>query len=121
MKLNPEDFGLLYDYFNGIADLKHGRIRVLHNLSFVEDPTRIFRAIRFEQRYGFKMDKQTRMNIANALELDIFSRLGNERVREEIILILSEKDPWKAIKRMRDLKVLPFIHPDYGGQETTLF
>ncbi len=119
MKLNPEDFGLLYDYFNGIADLKHGRIRVLHNLSFVEDPTRIFRAIRFEQRYGFKMDKQTRMNIANALELDIFSRLGNERVREEIILILSEKDPWKAIKRMRDLKVLPFIHPDImAAQET---
>jgi len=119
VKLNPADFGLLYDFFNGIADLKHGRVRVLHNLSFVEDPTRIFRAIRFEQRYGFKMDKQTRMNITNALELDIFAKLGNERVREEIILILSEKDPWKAVKRMRDLKVLPFIHPEIPAAQDT--
>ena len=111
LKLNPVEFGQLYDYFNGMSDLKHGRVKVLHNLSFVEDPTRIFRAVRFEQRYSFKMEKQTRLNISNALELDMFTRLGNERVREEIILILSEPHPWKAIKRMHDLRILPCIHP----------
>lgn len=111
IRLNPCEFGQLHDYFNGSADLRHGRIRVLHNLSFVEDPTRIFRAIRFEQRYGFKMDKQTRHNLSNALDLDIFSKLGNERTREELFQILSEKKPWLAVKRMSDLNVLKTLHP----------
>ncbi len=111
IKLNQDEFGFLYDFFNGEKDLLKGRIRVLHNLSFVEDPTRIFRAIRFEQRYGFRIDKQTRHGIANAVDLQMFDKLANQRVREEVIQILSENNPWNAIQRMHQLNVLQYIHP----------
>lgn len=59
MQLNREQFGRLVDFFNSEEDLKEKKIRVLHALSFVEDPTRVFRAVRFEQRYKFQMGKQT--------------------------------------------------------------
>ncbi|MCX7918619.1 MAG: CBS domain-containing protein [bacterium] len=111
IKLNPTEFGLLYDYFNGQRDLKKRTVRVLHNLSFVEDPTRIFRAIRFEQRYNFRIDKHTRHCLENALELELFAQLGNQRVREELVQILSEPNPIKAIRRMQELNILQFIHP----------
>lgn len=55
MQINQEHFGKLIDYFNSEEDLKNKKIRVLHALSFVEDPTRAFRAIRFEQRYKFQL------------------------------------------------------------------
>jgi tRNA nucleotidyltransferase (CCA-adding enzyme) len=111
IKLNPAEFGMLYDYFNGQRDLKKRTVRVLHNLSFVEDPTRIFRAIRFEQRYNFRIDKHTRHCLLNALDLDLFAQLGNQRVREEVVQILSETDPLKAIRRMQEMNILQFIHP----------
>ncbi|MDI6783317.1 MAG: CBS domain-containing protein, partial [bacterium] len=111
VKLNPAEFGMLYDYFNGRRDLKKRVVRVLHNLSFVEDPTRIFRAIRFEQRYNFRIEKNTRHCLLNALDLELFDKLGNQRVREEVIQILSESDPLKAIRRMQELNILQFIHP----------
>lgn len=112
IKLNPAEFGLLYDYFGGKKDLKKKIIRVLHNLSFVEDPTRIFRAIRFEQRYNFHIEKHTKQCIANALDLEIFDQLGTQRAREELVLILSEPNPKKAIKRMHELNILSYIHPN---------
>ncbi|MFB3896949.1 MAG: CBS domain-containing protein [bacterium] len=112
IKLNPAEFGILYDFFNGQKDLKKHTIRVLHNLSFVEDPTRIFRAIRFEQRYNFRIDKHTRHCLLNALDLELFDKLGNQRVREEVVQILSEPDPIKAIRRMHEMNILQFIHPE---------
>ena len=60
VSLNPRDFGALLEFFGGLDDLRGKRIRVLHNLSFIEDPTRIFRAVRYEDRYGFRMDRHTR-------------------------------------------------------------
>jgi len=84
---------------------------VLYNLSFVEDPTRIIRAIRFEQRYGFRMDADTEGFIKNALSLDLFDRLANQRVRDELMLILSEEEPVKAIQRMEKFGILKYIHP----------
>ena len=59
IQLNPKAFGELIDFFGGVKDIKEKVIRVLHNLSFVEDPTRVFRAIRFEQRLGFQIGKHT--------------------------------------------------------------
>ena len=60
VKLNPGEFGILLDFFGAQRDVKEGRLRVLHNLSFVEDPTRIFRALRFEQRFGFSSASRRR-------------------------------------------------------------
>ena len=59
IELNPEKFGKLLDFFSAQKDIKDKVLRVLHNLSFVEDPTRVFRALRFEQRFGFTIGKLT--------------------------------------------------------------
>ncbi|MBW1933831.1 MAG: CCA tRNA nucleotidyltransferase, partial [Deltaproteobacteria bacterium] len=82
----------------------------LHSLSFVEDPTRVFRAVRFEQRYGFRIGKHTLRLIRNAVRLDIFSRLSGKRLLAELILILKEPDPRSAIKRLAGLDLLKVIH-----------
>ncbi|MFH1239211.1 MAG: CBS domain-containing protein [bacterium] len=111
IRLNPANFGELLDFFGGQKDLRQGNIKVLYNLSFVEDPTRIIRAIRFEQRYGFKMDSDTETFIRHALSLDLFDKLANQRVRDELILILSEDEPFKAVQRMNDFSILKYVHP----------
>lgn len=110
--LNKDNFGSLVDFFGGQRDLRTKKIRVLHDLSFVEDPTRIFRAVRFEQRYGFKIEPHTQRLIKTALTLDMFGRTQKQRLREEIILLLSEEKPKRAIFRLSELHELRFIHPD---------
>lgn len=112
ISLNKDNFGLLFDFFGGLNDLKRGVLKVLHNLSFVEDPTRIFRAVRFEQRYNLKIEKQTEELIKTAVDMEMLKRVAGERLREEIIYILSEKEPCRGIRRMARLHELRFIHKD---------
>jgi len=109
--LNQDNFGQLIDFFGGLRDIREKRIKVLHNLSFVEDPTRIFRAVRFEQRYNFKIDTQTEFLIKTAVDMKMFEKVSAERMREELLPILSEAEPLKAIRRMAQLHELRFIHP----------
>ena len=111
VKLNPKEFGLMIDFFGGQRDIKDRIIRVLHSLSFVEDPTRVFRAVRFEQRFGFSIGKHTLRLIKNAVSLDIFSRLSGKRLLTELRLILEEQDPRPVIRRMAQLDLLRAIHP----------
>ena len=109
--LNPEHFGTLIDFFIGLKDIKEKTIRVLHNLSFVEDPTRVFRAIRFEQRFDFTIGKLTEGLIKNAVKMEFFKRLSGRRVFNEIRSILEEESPTPAIIRMNDYNLLKVIHP----------
>ncbi len=111
IQLNPRSFGELIDFFGGLRDIKEKVIRVLHNLSFVEDPTRIFRAIRFEQRFGFQIGKHTQHLLKNAVRMGFLGRLSGGRVLSELILILQEENPIPALKRMGDFSLLPFLHP----------
>ena len=110
--LNPERFATLVDYFNCQNDLKERRIQVLHNLSFVEDPTRIFRAIRFEGRLDFTITRHTEKLIKNAVEMNLFNRASDPRFFHELKYILSESDPTTALRRMDSLKLFPFLWPD---------
>jgi len=110
VQINESAFGVLYDFFGGRADLERGLIRVMHSLSFVEDPTRIFRAVRFEQRLGFTIEQQTEQLLAYALESELFSALASERIRDELILMLSESDPIPAVHRMSHLGIWEHIH-----------
>ncbi len=119
IKLNAAEFGQLLDYFNGWKDLKQKKVKVLYNLSFIEDPTRIFRAIRFEQRYNFKIDRDTEKFIRNAINSDLFTKLTDERLREEIILIMGEDNPWLATKRLDHFDLLRYIHPQIKLKEKT--
>lgn len=107
--LSPERYGQLLDPFGGEADLKRGIIRVLHNLSFIEDPTRILRAARFEQRFGFKIEPRTARLIGDALTM--FARVSGERIRHEFNLIFRESEPEKAFARAYALGALKAIFP----------
>lgn len=109
LSLNKNDFGSILDFFGGRKDIAAKRIKVLHKLSFIEDPTRIFRAVRFEQRLGFKMDSQTEKLAISAIEMNIVSELIGIRIRDELISILSEEKPWKALRRLHELGALKKI------------
>jgi tRNA nucleotidyltransferase (CCA-adding enzyme) len=111
IKISGPDAFTLIDYFGGQRDLKDKVIRVLHNLSFVEDPTRAFRAVRFEQRYGFRIGGQTERLIKQAVEQGLFHKVSGSRLFSELKQMLSEKEPIKMVKRMDKLGLLPFIHP----------
>lgn len=104
-------FGRLVDFFGGREDLFNKRIRVLHDLSFIDDPTRILRAIRFEQRFDFKIDPQTLKLLGQARKMRMLERVHKHRLRDELSLILKEPFPLKAIRRIHSLYGLKFIHP----------
>ncbi len=112
IRLNKRRFGELVDFYGGQRDLANGVIRVLYNLSFVEDPTRLFRAIRFELRYNFHIEGQTVGFIQNTVDLDMIKNLSGERLRDELLILFREVSPYRAIKRMVELNILRFIHPD---------
>jgi len=111
IQLNPKAFGELIDFFGGVKDIKEKVVRVLHNLSFVEDPTRIFRAIRFEQRLGFQIGKHTQNLMKNAVKMGFMDRLSGGRILSELILILEEENPIPALKRMSEFNLFHLLHP----------
>ncbi len=112
IQLNKREYGALVDHFGGQKDIREKVIRVLHNLSFVEDPTRVLRAIRFEQRFGFRTGKLTLALMKNAVKIGCFKELSGRRLFLELKLLLMEQDPLQAIRRMDDLDLLPVISPE---------
>jgi len=111
LHLNPGSFGQLMDFFGAQRDIKEKTIRVLHSLSFVEDPTRILRAVRFEQRFNFRIDGQTLRLIKNAVQLKLFAKLSGQRLTHELQLILEEENVLECLNRLQELKLLAAIHP----------
>ena len=111
VKLNPPNFGQLVDFFGGQRDIKDKVVRVLHNLSFIEDPTRAFRAIRFAERFGFKLSKQTESLIKSAIKMELFEKLSGTRLYDELELTFSETDPVSAVKKLSEYGLLGVIHP----------
>ncbi len=110
--LNPDTFGQLVDFFGGQRDIKEKVVRVLHNLSLVEDPTRILRAIRFEQRFGFRIGKQTASLIRNAVKMNLLQKMGGHRLFHELQHIFTEADPLSSIRRMAEFGVLSVLSPE---------
>jgi tRNA nucleotidyltransferase (CCA-adding enzyme) len=123
VRLNTKHFGELIDFFGGLRDIKEKTMRILHNLSFVEDPTRVFRAIRFEQRFGFQISKHTLNLVKTAVTMKLFNKLSGDRIFGELMLMFSETDPGRVLRRMSDLDLLKFIHPNlkYSGELERLF
>ncbi len=108
--LTPDRWGDLLDFYGGLTDLRTGLIRVLHSLSFVDDPTRILRAVRYEQRFDFQIEARTEEHLLDAVPL--LGRVTAARVRQELERIFQEAEPEKAILRLEELGVLKQIHPD---------
>jgi tRNA nucleotidyltransferase (CCA-adding enzyme) len=111
IRINPEQFGHLLDPYGGRRDLEKRVVRVLHNLSFVEDPTRIFRAVRFETRYHFRMNRHTEELARAAVRSGALGSISPERLRREFYLCFQEPRPVGSLRRLADLSVLEWLHP----------
>lgn len=109
--LRPEHFGKLLDPFGGQRDLERKVLRVLHPLSFVEDPTRIFRAVRFEERYRFRIDADTEALAREAVEKGALASISPERLLREFRRLFGEPRGVGAVLRLEDLGVLRWLHP----------
>ena len=111
ISINKDRSGELVDFFGGCGDLRGKKIRALHDLSFVDDPTRILRAVRFEQRYSFMIEPETLKYINSARKERMLEKTQPQRLREELIILLKEKQPLDNIKRLEKLYGLGFLHP----------
>lgn len=107
--LSPDRYGELLDFWGGERDLREGVIRVLHSLSFVDDPTRMLRAAQLEARLGFRMEPRTEELIGHALPM--LDRVSGDRIRHELEAILNEAEPERALARLHALGVLRQIQP----------
>jgi tRNA nucleotidyltransferase (CCA-adding enzyme) len=109
--LSSKHFGTLIDYFGGWDDLHHGVIRVLHSLSFIDDPTRTLRAIRFATRFNFRISQDTERLMRSAVDSRVLERLSGKRLWTELKNLLQEEHPIAAIRMMQQYKLLSAIHP----------
>lgn len=106
VSLNLEDRGRLLDLYGGLKDLQGGIVRILHKGSFIDDPTRIFRAVRFEGRYGFRIDPETEALIRKAVQKGVIQRLSAKRRFTELQRLLQEERPYRRLRRLETLGVL---------------
>ncbi len=113
--LNPDRWGELLDFYGGVNDLNEGVIRILHSLSFVDDATRILRAVRYEQRFGFVIEPRTLELLHDAIEL--LERVTPARIRHELERILQEDRPENSLARLQELGILARLHPDLHFDE----
>ena len=109
LRLDGQHYGKLLDPLGGEADLEHETIRVIHPKSFIDDPTRIYRAVRYEGRYGFQIADDTLALIPDARS--IIAELSAERIRHELDLILAEPNAATMLARLAELDLLQPIHP----------
>jgi tRNA nucleotidyltransferase (CCA-adding enzyme) len=110
LRLDGQHYGELHDYWGGLADLRQGFVRVLHSLSFVDDPTRILRAVRFEQRFDFRIEARTLDLLLDAGSL--LERISGDRIRHEFDNILGEDRAISIMDRLGSLGIIQIIHPD---------
>jgi tRNA nucleotidyltransferase (CCA-adding enzyme) len=110
VQLNQQQFGRMLDPYGGQSDLRARTLRLLHAGSFQDDPTRIFRAIRFEQRFGFHLERSTSRLLGQAASTNLIRQLSGPRLQNEILLLLAERNPVRAIARLEQLKLLRFLH-----------
>jgi tRNA nucleotidyltransferase (CCA-adding enzyme) len=117
VSLAPENLGRLVDPFGGRRDLEQRTLRVLHNLSFIDDPTRIFRAIRYESRYGLRLEAHSERLARGCIEMGLVRDLSSSRLRDELQALLEEGQAREAILRLGELGADRAIHPHLVADE----
>jgi len=113
IELNPRRYGELIDPFSGRRDLEHKLVRVLHDKSFTDDATRIWRALRYEQRLDFRIEPVTLLLLKR--DIAMLKTISGDRLRHELDLVLKEELPEKAIRRADELGALSKLHPALKG------
>ena len=111
IKINEKEFGKLIDFFGGLKDIKDKKIRVLHSLSFVEDPTRILRALRFATRYRFELGKHTERLLKMAVQRKLFKTVEGQRIYHELKQIFLEDNPLRVMNKLEKYKIIPSLFP----------
>jgi tRNA nucleotidyltransferase (CCA-adding enzyme) len=120
VRLEPSRFGDVIDFFGGLRDIKEGTVRVLHNLSFVEDPTRILRAIRFAERFSFRLGTQTEKLLKNAVHGGFLARSRGRRLFREWRSLLEEVEVGRAVGALSRYGCLQAFHPKIVLNEKAL-
>ena len=115
LRLDGDHYGQIQDYWGGLSDLHKGHIRVLHALSFVDDATRLLRAVRFEQRFDFQIEPRTLALMEESLAL--LDKLTGTRIRHELNLILAEPKADAMFTRLDELGIFIAIHPELPWDE----
>jgi tRNA nucleotidyltransferase (CCA-adding enzyme) len=115
LHLNSQQFGELVDLYNGRDDMEHRLIKILHPKSFIDDATRILRALRYEQRLGFKLEMETERLLRR--DAAMFDAISGDRLRHELDLILKEDEPEHILRRAEELGVLGRLHPSLKGND----
>jgi tRNA nucleotidyltransferase (CCA-adding enzyme) len=115
--LAPAGFGRLVDPYGGRGDLEAGVLRVLHNLSFIDDPTRIFRAIRYEARYGLRLDEHSARLARSCIEMGLVGDLSSARLRDELVALLDDPGAVEGVLRLGALGADRAIHPRLRADE----
>ncbi len=110
--ITPGSFGAIADPFGGLADLERGVVRSLHSLSFVEDPTRVLRAARFEERYGFRMDGSTSALLQRAVDMEMLAEVSGARIREELLDIIDEERVVAILRRLDEIGAFSALVPE---------
>lgn len=116
ISLNNADYGELIDYYGGLQDLEQKLVRTLHGKSFSDDATRMWRAIRYEQRLGFTIEAETFKQLKNSLEM--LKTISGPRIRYELECVFTEKRPFPVLKRAEELGVLASVHPNLKTDES---
>ncbi|HXL01616.1 MAG TPA: CBS domain-containing protein [Candidatus Atribacteria bacterium] len=111
ISIGTDDWGDLFDFFGGLRDLENKILRVLHPLSFVEDPARAIRAVRFEQKYGFEIEPFTMSLLKQTAREELLNKIKPDRLKEEINLILRLSDFYRSLERLYQLDMFPYIFP----------
>ncbi len=115
VEINPRHYGELIDPFNGRQDLDKKLVRILHKKSFSDDATRIWRAIRYEQRLDFKIESETLRLIKR--DIKMLETVSGDRIRHELELVFKEETPEKQLARAAELGVLAAMHPSLRADD----
>ena len=113
VRLSSDGFGELLDCVDGVKDLRAGRVRALHSESYLDDPTRIFRAVRYEGRFEFQIEANDQARIHDSIQQGVLDRISGERIRNEIHRILAEDAVPRMVRRLLELDVFRAIHPEW--------
>jgi tRNA nucleotidyltransferase (CCA-adding enzyme) len=117
--LSQGRFGQLLDCFGGLQDLRARKLRVLHGLSFVEDPTRALRAVELAARLEFDLSPRTARLIGVAVRIGAFERLSAQRLRRELDKVLEGPHPVRAVQLLARLGLLRILHPRLRADRRT--
>ncbi|MBM3266709.1 MAG: CBS domain-containing protein [Candidatus Sericytochromatia bacterium] len=115
MRVDPGAWGRVIDPYGGLDDLEHGRLRVLYTISFIEDPTRLVRGVRFERKFGLRLEPRTAELARFALASGKLDALGGERLKNELRKLLALPDLAGAVSRLAEFDAWRLLHPALAG------